>query len=85
MNTDDLRGLVIEVLTGIAPETDPASVDPTKDLRDELDLDSMDELNLIARVSERLGIDIPERDYRQMRTLAGAVDYLSGRLDRRVG
>jgi acyl carrier protein len=85
VNTDDLRDLVIEVLTGIAPETDPSSVDPTEDLREELDLDSMDELNLITRVGERLGIDIPERDYRQMRTLDGAVDYLSGRLDRRVG
>jgi acyl carrier protein len=85
VNTDDLRDLVLEVLSGIAPETDPSSVDPTEDLRDELDLDSMDELNLITRVGERLGIDIPERDYRQMRTLDGAVDYLSGRLDRRVG
>jgi acyl carrier protein len=85
VNTDDLRDLVIEVLSGIAPEIDPSSVDPTEDLRDELDLDSMDELNLITRVGERLGIDIPERDYRQMRTLDGAVDYLSGRLDRRVG
>jgi acyl carrier protein len=85
VNTDDLRDLVIEVLSGIAPEIDPSSVDPTEDLRDELDLDSMDELNLITRVGERLGIEIPERDYRQMRTLDGAVDYLSGRLDRRVG
>jgi acyl carrier protein len=85
VTTDDLRDLVIEVLSGIAPETDPSSVDPTEDLRDELDLDSMDELNLITRVSERLGIDIPERDYRRMRTLDGAVDYLAGRLDPRLG
>jgi acyl carrier protein len=85
VNTNDLRDLVIEVLSGLAPETDPSTVDPTEDLRDELDLDSMDELNLITRISQRLGIDIPERDYRQMRTLDGAVGYLSGRLDRRVG
>ncbi len=80
MNTDDLRALVIEVLSGIAPETDPALVDPTVDLRDELDLDSMDELNLITRVSERLGIDIPERDYGKLRTLDSAVTYLANRL-----
>lgn len=85
MNTDELRDLIIEVLSDIAPETDPADIDPTEDLRDELDLDSMDELNMITRVSERLGIDVPERDYPQMRTLEGAVAYLSGRLAAHAG
>lgn len=80
MNTNDPRQLLIEVLRGIAPETDPATVHPNEDLRDELDLDSMDELNMITRVSERLGIDIPEKDYPSMRTLEGAIDYLTGRM-----
>jgi acyl carrier protein len=73
------------VLSDIAPETDPSDVDPTEDLRDELDLDSMDELNMITRVSERLGIDVPENDYPQMRTLDGAVAYLSGRVGAPAG
>jgi acyl carrier protein len=85
VNTDELRDLIIEVLSEIAPETDPAAADPTEDLRDELDLDSMDELNMITRVSERLGIDVPEKDYPQMRTLEGAVAYLSGRIAARAG
>jgi acyl carrier protein len=80
VNNDQLRALVIEVLSGIAPESDPGTVDPTTDLRDELDLDSMDELNLITRVSERMAIDIPERDYPHMRTLDGAVEYLATRV-----
>jgi acyl carrier protein len=79
VNDTELRDLVIEVLSDIAPETDPATADPSADLRDELDLDSMDELNMITQVSERLGIDIPERDYPRMRTLAGAAEYLAGR------
>jgi acyl carrier protein len=79
VNDTELRDLVIEVLSDIAPETDPAAVDPSEDLRDELDLDSMDELNMITQVSERLGIDIPERDYPRMRTLAGAAEYLVSR------
>jgi acyl carrier protein len=85
VNTDELRDLIIEVLSDIAPETDPSDVDPTEDLRDELDLDSMDELNMITKVSERLGIDVPEKDYPQMRTLEGAVAYLSGRLAAHAG
>jgi acyl carrier protein len=85
VNTDELRDLIIEVLSDIAPETDPSDVDPTEDLRDELDLDSMDELTMITKVSERLGIDVPEKDYPQMRTLEGAVAYLSGRLAAHAG
>ena len=77
MNTDDLHELMTEVLSRIAPEADVTDIDPTEDLRDELDLDSMDELNMITRVSERLEIDIPERDYPQMRSFAGAIEYLS--------
>jgi acyl carrier protein len=79
VNDQELRELVLEVLSDIAPETDPSALDPNEDLRDELDLDSMDELNMITRVSERLQLDIPEKDYPQMRTLDGAVRYLAGR------
>ena len=79
MTADDLRDLVLDALTTIAPEADPATLDPSEDLREELDLDSMDELNLITALCERLGIDIPEGDYPQLRTLDGAVDYLARR------
>ena len=80
MTTDDLRDLVLEVLGEIAPEADAATLDATEDLRDELDLDSMDELTMITELSERLGIDVPEADYPKLRSLQGAVDYLAGRL-----
>ena len=80
MTTDDLRALVIEVLSDIAPETDPSALDATEDLRDELDLDSMDELTMITELSGRLGIDIPEADYPRLRSLDGAVDYLASRV-----
>jgi acyl carrier protein len=85
VTTDDLRALLLDVLSDIAPETDPASVDPTEDLRDELDLDSMDELNMITKVSERLGIDVPEDDYPKLRTLDGAVAYLADRVGAPAG
>ena len=80
MTTDDLRELVLDALTTIAPEADPATLDPGEDLREELDLDSMDELTMITELSERLGIDVPEADYPRLRSLQGAVEYLAGRL-----
>ena len=47
------------------------------DLREELDIDSMDFLNFVIGLHERTGIDVPERDYPKLATLAGCVSYLS--------
>lgn len=80
MTADDVRAAVVEALTRIAPEVDPASIDPTRSVRDELDLDSMDFLNLIQALHRRLGVDIPEADYAQLQSLDGAVAYLTAKL-----
>jgi len=75
----DIRRAVLDTLCAIAPETDPAEIAPNRPLRDQVDLDSMDFLNVIIRLHETLGIDIPEADYAQLATLEGAVDYLARR------
>ena len=80
MTADDVRAAVVEALARIAPEIDPASIDPSHSLRDELDLDSMDFLNLIQALHRRLGVDIPEADYTQLQSLDGAVAYLTAKL-----
>jgi acyl carrier protein len=72
----ELRDLLLDVLSEIAPEADAADLDPTADLRDELDLDSMDMLNVATGLEERLGISVPEADYPRLRTLEDAVAYL---------
>jgi acyl carrier protein len=76
MNEAEARGLIYEVLSGIAPESDPAAVSGDADLREALDLDSMDFMNFIVALHERTGIDIPEADYPAFRTLSGALAYL---------
>ena len=80
MNEHELRQTIIEVLCEIAPETDPATVPADKDLREELDLDSMDFLNVLVALHERLGIEIPEADAAQLTTLDGGVVYLRAKL-----
>ncbi len=77
MNQAEARKLIIDVLAGIAPEADFAALPNKAQLRDELDLDSMDFLNFIAALHERTKIDIPEADYPRLYTLDGAVGYLS--------
>jgi acyl carrier protein len=77
MKETEARSLVLEVLSGIAPEADLANLRGAVQLRDELDLDSMDFLNFIAALHERTRIDIPEVDYPKLSTLDGAAAYLS--------
>jgi acyl carrier protein len=80
MTDTEIRTIVQEELNNIAPEADLAAVDPAADLREALDIDSMDFLNLIAALHRRLGIDIPEIDYPKLVTLDGAAAYLSAQL-----
>ena len=76
----DLAQTLGEELGNIAPEIDMNSIDPAADLRDALDIDSMDFLNFVTAIHRRLGIEIPEIDYPRLRTLDGAVSYLEAKL-----
>lgn len=67
---------IAESLHGIAPEADLEEVDPGGALQEELDLDSMDFLNLMVAIDERTGVEIPERDYPTVASLDGLVAYL---------
>jgi acyl carrier protein len=82
MTLQEIRSTVVDALTRIAPEIDPAAIAARTNFRDQLDLDSMDFLNFILAVHDRLGIDIPEADYPHLVTLDGAVAYLAARLER---
>ena len=77
MNEDQLREVVVGALTEVAPETDPGAIDPDADLTEQLDIDSMDFLNVIVAINEQTGIEIPERDYPKLSTLNNAVAYLA--------
>lgn len=78
MNAAQVRALAAEVLAGIAPEADLATVGDDEDLREALDLDSMDFMNFVVGLSERSGRDIPEAATPRLRTLRGVVQYLVG-------
>jgi acyl carrier protein len=76
MKAEDARKFLVEAIVNVAPDADPASVVDDDDLREALDLDSMDFLNIVIALHERLKIDIPESDYGRLRTMRSAVDYL---------
>ncbi|MCW5610923.1 MAG: acyl carrier protein [Rubrivivax sp.] len=76
MNDDEIRALAADVLAGIAPEADLASVGDDEDLREALDLDSMDFLNFVIALGQRTGRKIPEADTRRLFTMTGLLAYL---------
>lgn len=80
MNSAEIRKVVQEELNNIAPEADLANVNPAADLREAIDIDSMDFLNFIIAIHHRLGIDIPEIDYPKLATLDGAIAYIDAKL-----
>jgi acyl carrier protein len=82
MTPAEIRDRVLQELVTIAPEADPAAIAPTVPLRDQLDIDSFDFLNLVIALNRSLGVEIPESDYGQLVTLNGAVAYLAARLGR---
>jgi acyl carrier protein len=77
MNTDDARTLFAGLLHRIAPEVDLDEVDSDAPLQEAMDLDSMDFLNLVTALHEETGIDVPERDYPALSTVAGFVAYVA--------
>jgi acyl carrier protein len=80
MTAQDIRSVLIEELGNIAPEAEFDALDPAADLREALDIDSMDFLNFITAVDKRLGFPVPEADYPKLFTLEGAVEYLEMKL-----
>lgn len=79
MTKDDIRRAYIEELVRVAPDLDPDTIGGGDHLQDDLELDSMDVLNLVIALSKRFGVDIPEADYPHIATADLAVDYLASR------
>jgi acyl carrier protein len=80
MNQDTIRQTILEALGSIVPEADLAGIEPDVEFREQLDMDSMDFLNFVIAIDERLGVEIPEVDYPKLSTLDDCVAYISARL-----
>jgi acyl carrier protein len=79
VTTEQATEMIKEVLGQVAPEADLAGLAPDADLRDALELDSLDFLNFVEALSKRAGHRIDEDDYPKLATLASAAAFLAGR------
>ena len=76
MAETEIEQIVRQALSNVAPEVDIESIDPAKDLRDQIDIDSVDFLNFVIGLHKELNIDIPDTDVAKLTTLNGCVAYL---------
>ena len=80
MDPNQLQTKLITLLTSVAPDIEPESVDPGRDLRDQFDFDSMDALHFATAVSEAFGIEIAETEYPRLASLRAAAEFVQERL-----
>jgi acyl carrier protein len=76
---EEIRAAVLAALSEIAPEADLERLAPSAELREELDLDSMDFLRFLQALAEATGIEVPEAEVSKVATLGGCIDYLVAR------
>ena len=76
MNTDTLLKRLADIVGKVAPEADLSDIEADEDFREQLDIDSMDFLNIMVGVKKELGVDVPESDYGDIETLDDLLNYL---------
>ena len=76
MTGDDIRAAVIDILADIAPDEDLSNLKADVPFREQLDLDSMDFLDIVMELRKRYRVQIPEEDYPQLASMASTVQFL---------
>jgi acyl carrier protein len=76
MTSAEIRDEILDILSDIAPDEDLSGLDDGKSFREQLELDSMDFLDIVMELRKQYRVQIPEEDYHHLTTMAGAVTYL---------
>ncbi|WP_237225786.1 acyl carrier protein [Rubinisphaera sp. JC750] len=76
----EIRQVIIDILAKIAPDEDLSNLDDSKPFREQMELDSMDFLDIVMELRKAYRIQIPEEDYHHLVTMQSTVDYLTPRL-----
>lgn len=77
MQATDISQAILDIISSIAPDEDLSDVKPSVRLRDQLDLDSMDFLDIVMELRKRYGVEVPEEDYPKLASLDSCVEYLT--------
>ena len=80
MNDAEIKQAIIDIISDIAPDEDTSNLKPDVRLREQMDRDSMDFLDIVMELRKRYGVNVPDTDYMQLATLDSCVNYLRGKL-----
>ncbi len=80
MTREQVRQAILNIISDIAPDEDVGAVKDEEKLRDQFDLDSMDFLDIVMELRKRFNLEVPEKDYQELVTVASSVEYLFPRL-----
>jgi acyl carrier protein len=80
MNREEITEAVKDIIQTVAPDEDLSGLKPEVKLRDQIELDSMDFLDIVMELRKRYGVHVPEADYKELATLEGCVNYLASQL-----
>lgn len=80
MTREEIKNVVLEIIQDIDEEVDLSGLKEDQPLRDQLDLDSMDFLDIVMELRKRYKLQIPEDDYPQLATMLSCINYLEPRL-----
>jgi len=76
MTADEIVIAIKDIITTIAPDEDVSNLSSGERLRDQIDLDSMDFLDIVMELRKLYGVQIPEDEYKELATLDGCMNYL---------
>jgi acyl carrier protein len=76
----EIREAVLEILEDISPDSDLSGLDDAVAFREQLQLDSMDFLDIVMELRKRYRVQVPEEDYPQLRSMQSTVEYLEPRM-----
>ncbi len=84
MTQEEVQKIVIDIIEEIAPDEDTSSIKPDVRLRDQLDLDSMDFLDIVMELRKKHGIEVPEEDYPKLASLESCGEYLTPKFNEKA-
>ncbi len=80
MAPEEIRKAVLDILADIAPDEDLSNLDDNVPFRDQLELDSMDFLDIVMELRKRYRVQVPEEDYPKLNSMASTVEYLTPKM-----
>ena len=80
MAPEEIKKVILDILTDIAPDEDLTDLKDDINFRDQLELDSMDFLDIVMELRKRYSVNVPEPDYPELASMSSTVSYLTPKM-----